>query len=238
MTAQIQLGDLVIEVVFKDIKNVHLSVHPPAGRVSIAAPLRMNLDTVRVFAIAKLDWIRRQQKKIREQDRETEREYLDRESHYLWGNRHLLSVVEHDEPPSVEVKHNKLVLHVRPGTTQEKREAIVEGWYREQVKQAAPALIAKWEPPLNVKVGAVPRAADEDAVGELQSGGAQHPSEHRSCKEAACVPRIHRRSRDGSPAEPTHNPRFVSLMDRYMPQWRFHREVLNRLPVRHENWEY
>src|ERR1700733_791863 len=125
MHTHIQLGEMAIEEVFKDIKNVHLSVHPPAGRVSIAAPMRRNLDTVRGFAIAKLDWIRRQQKKIREQDRETEREYLDRESHYIWGKRHLLSTVERDEPPAVEVKHNKLVLHIRPGTTQEKREAIV-----------------------------------------------------------------------------------------------------------------
>ncbi len=108
MVSQIQLGDLTIEVVFKEIKNVHLSVHPPAGRVSIAAPMRLSLDTVRVFAISKLDWIRTQQKKIREQERETEREYLDRESHHVWGKRYLLSVIERDEPPAVELKHARL----------------------------------------------------------------------------------------------------------------------------------
>src|SRR6476646_8943309 len=112
MATQIQLGDLVIDVVFKDIKNVHLSVHPPTGRVSISAPRRMNLDTVRVFAISKLDWIRRQQKKIREQDREPEREYLERESHYVWGKRYLLSVIERDEPHRVELRHNKLEMRV------------------------------------------------------------------------------------------------------------------------------
>src|SRR5437773_1618349 len=115
----------------------------------------MNLDTVRVFAISRLDWIRRQQKKLREQDREPEREYLDRESHYLWGTRYLLMVLERDEPPSVQLQHNKLLLAIRPGTTKEKREAIVDRWYREQVKQAAPTLIAKWEPRLEVQVAGV-----------------------------------------------------------------------------------
>ena len=220
MTAQIQLGDLAIEVVYKDIKNVHLSVHPPAGRVSIAAPLWMNPDAVRVFAISKLDWIRRQQKKIREQNREPEREYLDRESHFLWGKRHLLSVVERDAPPSVEVKHNKLVLHVRPGTTTEKREAIVESWYRDQVKQAAPALIAKWGPRLNVQVGRFYVQRMKTRWGSCNSAArsirlntdlAKKP---RECLEYIVVHEmVHL-------LEPTHNTRFVSLMEQFMPQWR------------------
>jgi predicted metal-dependent hydrolase len=104
-----------VDVVFKDIKNVHLSVHPPAGRVSISAPRRMKLDTVRLFAIAKLDWIRRQQRKIRGQEREPEREYVDRESHYVWGRRCLLKVVEHDDRPTVELQQSRLLLSVRPG---------------------------------------------------------------------------------------------------------------------------
>jgi predicted metal-dependent hydrolase len=130
MGTQIQLGDLAITVEFKDIKNVHLSVHPPAGRVSISAPRRMNLDTVRVFAISKLDWIRRQQRKIREQECEPEREYLERESHYVWGRRYLLSVIERDGPPAIELQHKKLLLHVRPGATREKCAAVVDAWYR------------------------------------------------------------------------------------------------------------
>ncbi len=94
MVTTIELGEIAVEVVKKDIKNVHLSVYPPAGRVRISAPLRMNLETIRVFAISKLGWIKQQQKKLREQERETPREYLDRESHYVWGKRYLLSVVE------------------------------------------------------------------------------------------------------------------------------------------------
>src|SRR5438876_1489205 len=102
---QIRLGEIAVDVVLKDIKNVHLSVHPPTGRVRIAAPSRMKLDTIRVFAISKLPWIRQQQKKLREQDREAPREYLDRESHYVWGRRYLLEVVESEQPPAIALKH-------------------------------------------------------------------------------------------------------------------------------------
>src|SRR5438552_2796252 len=96
LAATIHLGDIAVEVVQKDIKNVHLSVYPPAGRVRISAPLRMKLDTIRIFAISKLSWIKQQQKKLRAQERETPREYLERESHYVWGKRYLLQVVDSD----------------------------------------------------------------------------------------------------------------------------------------------
>ena len=104
MAARFNLGDIAVDVVLKDIKNIHLSVHPPAGKVRIAAPLRMDLDTIRVFAITKLAWIKSQQKKLREQERETPREYLDRESHYVWGKRYLLKLVEKEAAPSSRAK--------------------------------------------------------------------------------------------------------------------------------------
>src|SRR5438128_9113383 len=112
MGTRIRLGELVVEVAFKDIKNVHLSVHPPAGRVSVSAPRRMKLDSVRLFTISKLDWIRRQQRKIRAQERETEREYVDRESHFVWGRRCLLTVTECDAVPTVTLRGGKLLLTV------------------------------------------------------------------------------------------------------------------------------
>src|SRR5436190_10937286 len=101
MATKVRLGDIDADVVLKEIKNVHLSVHPPTGRVRIAAPLRMSLDTIRVFAISKLDWIKRQQQKLREQERESPREYLERESHYVWGKRYLLQVIESGKTASV-----------------------------------------------------------------------------------------------------------------------------------------
>src|SRR5574339_161906 len=124
-TKQIDVGGIPVDVVFKDIKNVHLSVHPPTGRVRIAAPERMNLDTVRVYAISKIDWIKKQQKKFQDQERETKREYLDRESHYVWGKRYLLKVQEENRTPSVELKHSQMIVTVRPGSGTEKRLAVV-----------------------------------------------------------------------------------------------------------------
>ena len=125
MVRQLKLGNISVDVVFKDIKNVHLSVYPPTGRVRISAPSHMSLDTIRVFAISKLDWIKRQQRKLQKQERETAREYLDRESHYLWGKRYLLKLVEKDASPQVELKHSKMVLQVRPGGNRAKREAVL-----------------------------------------------------------------------------------------------------------------
>ena len=152
MTTQINLGNITVDVVLKDIKNVHLSVYPPTGRVRISAPMRMCADTIRVFAISKLDWIKQQQKKLRAQERETRRDFVERESHYLWGKRFLLVVSEVDEPPSIEVKHSRILLQVRPGSDVAKRNAVVEEWYREQLKQAVPQLLAQWQPLLKVKV--------------------------------------------------------------------------------------
>ncbi|MCA9936986.1 MAG: DUF45 domain-containing protein, partial [Anaerolineales bacterium] len=129
MVTHIQLGDITVDVVRKNIKNIHLSVYPPTGKVRISAPTGMNLDTIRVFAVSKLGWIKKQQLKLQEQERETPREYLDRESHYVWGKRYLLQVIEENNVPSVELKHSWMVLRVRPGTEEWKKQAIVEEWY-------------------------------------------------------------------------------------------------------------
>ena len=238
MATQIQLGEIAVDVVQKDIKNVHLSVHPPTGRVRISAPTRMKTESIRLFAISKLGWIKQQQKKLRDQLRETPREFLDRESHYVWGKRYLLTVAELDEPPSVELKHNRMLLHVRPGTDQETVVAIVDAWYRDQVRKAVPALIAKWEPLIGVDVakffvqrmktkwGSCSTAA---RTIRLNTDLAKKPVE---CLEYIVVHEmVHL-------LEPTHNKRFVALMDHFMPKWQHYREELNRLPVRHERWAY
>lgn len=112
----------------------------------------MSIDNIRVFAISKLAWIKQQQKKLKEQERETPKEYLDHESHYVWGNRYLLKVVESDQAPSIALEDRKMVLRVRPGTDEKRKKDLVEPWYRQQVKKAVPLLIAKWEPLLEVKV--------------------------------------------------------------------------------------
>jgi predicted metal-dependent hydrolase len=238
MRTRIQLGDIPVDVIRKDIKNVHLSVHPPTGRVRIAAPERMSLDTVRVFAIAKVPWIRKQQRKLREQERETPREYIDRESHYVWGKRYLLKVAEADHSPAVELNHGRMVLRVRPGATKTKRRAVVEEWHREQVRKAVPPLIEKWQRLMGIRVKRffVQRMKtkwgscnDRGGSIRLNTDLARKPIE---CLEYIVVHEmVHLLER-------THNERFMVLMDQFMPKWQFYRDVLNRLPVRHESWDY
>jgi predicted metal-dependent hydrolase len=206
--------------------------------VRIAAPSRMSLDAIRVFAISKLAWIRQQRVKLQQQERETRREYLDRESHYVWGTRYLLHVVERDQPPSIELKHRRMTLTVRPRTVEARREAIVARWYRDQIRNVATELVAKWEPILGVKVERVflqqmktkwgscnPRARTIRLNTELGK-------KPRECLEYIVIHEmIH-------VLEPTHSPRFATLMDEFLPSWRFFRQQLNRLPVQHMDWKY
>lgn len=238
MAMQVQLGDIAVDVVRKEIKNVHLSVHPPTGRVRIAAPSRMSLDTIRVFAISKVGWIRQQQKKLQQQERESPREYLDRESHYVWGRRYLLKIIESDQTPSVELSHTQMILGTRPGWNPGKKQALLETWYREQVKAAVSPLITKWERLMRVKVQRLfvqrmktkwgscnPRARSM----RLNTDLAKKP---RPCLEYIVVHEmIHLLER-------THNQHFIGLMHQFMPKWQTYREMLNSLPVRHESWSY
>ncbi len=238
METQIELGDLTVDVVFKDIKNIHLSVYPPNGRVHISAPAWMNIDSIRVFAISKLGWIKQQQQKLQAQARETPREYLDRESHYVWGERYLLKTIEVNAAPSVELQKSHLLLQIRPGTDTTKRHAILEAWYREQLKQAIPPLIAKWEPQLGVEVARlfVQRMKTRWGSCNHRAGNIRLNTELTK-KPPACLEYIvvHEMLHL---LEPTHNAHFVALLDRFMPNWHYHRDQLNRFPVSHEDWEY
>ncbi|MBX0328392.1 M48 family metallopeptidase [Oscillochloris sp. ZM17-4] len=238
MGEQLQLGDITVDVVLKDIKNVHLSVYPPAGRVRIAAPERMSIDTIRVFAIAKLGWIKEQQQKLRAQARETPREYIERESHYVWGRRYLFSVAEAERPPAVELAHNQMILTVRPGSDDQRRQAIVEEWYRRLLKAAAPPLIAKWEPVMGVRVARFFVQRMKTKWGSCSPGtGSIRLNTELAKKPPMCLEYVvvHEMAHL---LEPTHNSRFIGLMDRFMPRWQFYRDQLNALPVRHEEWGY
>ena len=238
MVTQIELGGIVLDVIKKDIKNIHLSVYPPSGKVRLSAPARMNLDTIRLFAISKLGWIRQQQKKLCEQERESQREYLDRESHYVWGRRVLLKLVEMDIAPSVQLRHSKLLVHVRPGTDEATREAVVANWYRQLLKTAVPPLIETWELRLNVTVRGFFVQQMKTKWGSCNpSSGTIRLNTELAKKPRECVEYIVVHEMIHL-IEPTHGPRFIALMDRFMPAWRNTRELLNRLPARHERWNY
>jgi predicted metal-dependent hydrolase len=227
----IDIGNIEINVVQKNIKNVHLSVYPPLGKVRISAPLRMNLDTIRVFAISKLDWIRHQQQKLRSQVREPPRAYLDRESHYLWGKRYLLKLVEVNAPNHLELQHDNIVLQVRPGLDLAKKRAIIDDFYRQQLEATIPPLIDKWERLMGVNVASFSVRKMKTKWGSctpalqtirLNLELAKKPPE---CLEYVIVHELVHL------LEPSHNKRFVAFMDAFMPKWRFYQTELNRLPI-------
>lgn len=238
MNIKINLGEIEAEVTFKAIKNVHLSVQPPLGRVRISAPIRMKLDTVRVFAISKLGWIKQQQRKLTAQERESSRDYVNRESHYVWGKRVLLTVVERDSPPSVMVQMSKMTLVVRPGTDRSQRHEILERWYREQVRMEVPRLIEKWEKSLGVKVEHFYIQRMKTRWGSCNpTTGSIRLNTDLAKKPLQCLEYIVLHEMMHL-LEPTHNARFIALLDRHMPQWQDRRELLNRLPVKHDDWEH
>ena len=230
---------LSIDVVRKDIKNMHLAVYPPTGRVRIAVPLRIDDESVRLFAISKIAWIRKQQRNFVAQDRIPPRQYKERESHYFQGKRYLLRVIEQDAPPKVILKTKTYIdLYVRPDTAPEQRATILNEWYRTELKKLIQPLIDKWESQVGVSV-------NEWQVKQMKTKwGTCNIEEKRIwinlelakkplyCLEYIVVHEmIHLLERH-------HNDRFLSLMGKLMPQWKFYKEELNRLPVSHGEWEY
>ncbi len=238
MVTRVVIGDIPVDVVLKDIRNIHLSVHPPAGRVRLSAPVGMDIDTLRLYAISRLGWIKKQQRKLRGQERETPREYLNRESHYLWGKRYLLKIVEREAPSAVDVQHSAILLYIRPDASQEKKQSLLDAWYRKQLKAAIPDLIALWEKRVGVRV-------NEFGIKKMKTKwGTCNPDARRiwvnlelakkpkECLEYIVVHEmVHL-------LEHHHNERFIALMDDMLPKWHSLRDDLNRLPVKHEEWEY
>lgn len=231
MATPLQLGDVRIEVVHKPIRNLHLSVYPPTGRVRITAPERATDASIRLFAITKLGWIKRQQGKLRTQEREPPREYIERESHYVWGRRYLLHVIERDAPPAIELTPRRLVVGIRPGASRESRRQVVEAWYRRQLRAAVPPLVEKWQKALRVRPNRVFIQRMKTRWGgsnpdtkniRLNTDLAKKPVE---CLEYILLHEIaHLRV-------PRHDAAFVALLDQNLPNWRESRDKLNRLPI-------
>ena len=231
MLTELTIGDIGIDVVLKDIKNVHLSVYPPTGRVRISAPLNSNLDTLRIYAISKLSWIRRNQTKLQNQARETPREYLERESHYVWGKRYLLKIVDVETAARVELKHSQLIMYVRPNTQTHQMQAILDAWYREQLKNSVPEFIEKWQKLMGVSVNNFYIQKMKTKWGScnvklrnirLNSELAKKPIEYLEYVIVHELAHI---------IEPTHNSHFVYLMEQFIPRWKTYRDQLNQLPL-------
>lgn len=233
------VSNIGIDVVRKNIKNIHLAVYPPTGRVRIAAPLRVNDDAIRLFIISKLTWIKRQQRRFEGQERLSPREYKNRESHYFQGMRYLLNVVETDAPPKVVLRNKTYIdLYVRPETPVSKRHEIMTEWYRAQLKKIIPELIKKWEKRMSVSV-------EEWRVKLMKTKWGSCNIEKKriwinlelakkpiQCLEYIIVHEmIHLLER-------YHNDGFLNYMDTFLPNWKQSKKELNKLPVSHADWNY
>jgi len=238
MIKRLELGDISVDVQFKDIKNVHLSVYPPTGRVRISAPDRMSLDTVRVFAISKLDWIKAQQKKLVAQEREAPREFLERESHYLWGRRYLLELRIASGKARVEIAHKRIVISSPKAASQEKLRELMDEQYRSALRESALNLVAQWEKRLGVQVKQLFIQRMKTKWGSCNSSAKNIRLNLDLAKKAPeCLEYIvlHEMLHF---FVPNHGPRFVELMDRHMPNWRQIRQKLNETPLSHVDWTY
>lgn len=236
---KITVGNISIDVVRKDIKNLHLGVYPPNGRVRIASPLKIDDEAVRLFAISKMAWIKKQKIKFETQERQTERRFVSGESHYYNGNRYLLNVIYHNATPKVEIRNKTYIdLYVREGSTNEQREKVLTEWYRKQLKDQIPTLIDKWQKIIGVEVNdwGIKKMKTKWGTCTIESRRIwlnlelAKKSEH--CLEYIIVHEmIHL-------IERKHNDRFVAYMDKFIPQWHFFKEELNRSMLSHENWSY
>lgn len=236
---RITIRDLSVEVVRKDIKNLHLGVYPPDGRVRVAVPLVISDEAVRLAVIGKLGWIRRQQAKFEAQQRQSQREMVNGESHYFLGRRYRLRVKEIDGPARVSLRGTaSLDLQVRPGTTPEQREQVLLRWYRGELRALIPPLLEKWQPVIGVEATAWGIRKMKTRWGSCNTGArrlwfnlelAKKPVQ---CLEFIVVHELLHL------LERRHNDRFTALMDQYLPQWRLTREELNRTPLAHEEWSY
>ena len=236
MTKTIQVGEIPITVTLKDVRNVHLSVHPPDGHVTLVAPNSTRLDVARAYAISKLGWIREQQHNLKNQARETVRQFIERESHYLWGRRYLLTVVYRDAKPSVTLDHKRITLTVRPGSDVEERAKVFHDWHKSLLHEVVPSLIQKWEAKLGVEV-------TNYYLQRMKTrwGSCNHQANHiRINTELVKKPKdlleyviVHEMAHL---LEPTHSDLFVAILDEHFPTWREARVELNELPLSAESW--
>ena len=232
MEETIQLGEIAIALTRRNVKHVYLSVHPPSGHVTLVAPNGTRSTAARAYAISRLGWIRDQRVKMRGQARETARRFVERESHYLWGRRYLLTVREEDAKPSIRLSHRAIMLTVRPGSDETKRAAVMHDWHKSLLHEAVRELIAKVGAQAGCRGIRLLPATDEDEVGQLQSPRPHHTAQYRTREKAQGSARIRRGSRDAAPLGADAQRAIPGANEQTLPGLaRSQGRVLNELPL-------
>ncbi len=232
----LHIGPLAIDVTMKAVKNVHLSVHPPEGRVTLVAPLNTRLDVARAYAISKLSWIREQQARLYAQARESPRRFITRETHYVWGRRYLMVVKEREAKPQVVLDHKRIKLTVRPGTSSERRAEIMHAWHRTLMHNTVPELIQHWEARLGVKANGYFLQRMKTRWGSCNARARNirlNTELVKKPKDLLSYVVVHEMAHL---IEPNHSERFVALLNEHYPAWREARAELNEMPLGAEDW--
>ncbi len=233
------IDGLTVDVVRKPIRNLHLGVYPPHGRVRVAAPQSMDDEAVRLAVISKHGWIKRQQNHFKSQVRQSAREYIYRESHYHFGHRYLLNVIEQEGPARVVIRNKTVLdLYIPDGSDTQKRERVMNEWYRNELRGCIPSIIRKWEPVLGVEVGFYGIKKMKTKWGSCNSRASriwinlELAKKPVKCLEYIVVHEM------GHLLNRHHDDNFRDMMDRVMPQWQLYRDELNRAPLGHATWKY
>ena len=237
-SAFLTIRGIDVDVIFKDIKNLHIGVYPPLGRVRVAAPSRLDDEDVRLAVIQRLPWIKRQRERLRSAERQTQRQMVSGESIYVWGIRHRLRVIEQPGRPRLEIDGTRLVLRLPEGTDSARRRELLSRWRRQQLRERIPGLIEKWEPVIGRPVSrwTIRRMKTKWGSCNRESGhiwfNLELAGKHPELLEYILVHEMTHLIERG------HNGRFTVLMDTYLPNWRALRDELNGAPLAHEEWQH
>ncbi|MDB9845792.1 M48 family metallopeptidase [Acidimicrobiales bacterium] len=235
-SAYLSVSGIDVDVTYKAIKNLHIGVYPPLGRVRVSAPDQLDDDNVRLAIINRLPWIKKQRQRMLDADRQTEREMVTGESHYVWGERFRLKVMERAGRPHVELDGDRMLLFVEPGSTADQKRDLLQSWHRTQLRAAIPDLIAKWEPIVGKQVSkwSIRRMRTKWGSCNRETGhiwfNLELATKHPDCLEYLVVHEMTHL------IERSHGPRFTKQMDQFLPDWRARRDQLNQASLDHQEW--
>jgi predicted metal-dependent hydrolase len=237
-TSKMRVSNLMVDTVKKDIKNMHLGVYPPQGRIRVAAPLKTSDDAIRFFVISRMPWIKQQQQKFSNQERESPREYVSGESHYFLGRRYRLNVISTNERPKVEIRRTTHIdLCIRPSTTVQKRKAIFDEFYRSELRKVIQALVKRWE-------GKVGFQVSEVRIRKMKTRwGTCNAKDRRiwlnlelAKKPLQCIDYVFAHEL-GHLSEKRHSRRFIQFLDSVLPNWEQHKAELSKDILGHFTWD-